>query len=82
MPPAGISDNIFEMSRKEREELGIRTLPGSLLEAERAFEKDTFIQEVLGEDLTWKFIRAKKAEYQVYRRQVTDWEIGEYLQKY
>ncbi|GAA6492940.1 type I glutamate--ammonia ligase [Candidatus Bariatricus faecipullorum] len=82
VPPAGISDNIFEMSRKEREELGIRTLPGSLLEAERAFEKDTFIQEVLGEDLTWKFIRAKKAEYQVYRRQVTDWEIGEYLQKY
>lgn len=80
--PAGIVENIFEMTAAERQKLGIRTLPGSLLEAEREFEKDAFIQNVLGDDLSQKFIRAKRAEYQAYRNQVTDWEVAEYLQKY
>jgi len=81
-PPERISQNIFEMTEKEKEELGIESLPGSLLEAVREFEKDSFIQSVLGEDLTKKFIKAKKAEYKAYRAQVTDWELKEYLQKY
>lgn len=81
-PPKGITDNIFEMTEAQRKELGITTLPGSLLEAAREFEKDSFIQSVLGEDLSQKYINAKKAEYMAYRAQVTDWEISEYLQKF
>ena len=70
------------MTEAEKEALGIEELPASLREAVREFEKDSFIQAVLGEDLSRKYIKAKKAEYRAYRTQVTDWEISEYLQKF
>lgn len=56
-------------------------LPGSLLEAVRAFEEDTFVQNVLGEDLSAKYVMAKKNEYQQFREYVTGWELEKYLHK-
>lgn len=79
MPPDSIDVNIFTMDKEERKNADIETLPGSLLEAAREFEKDEFIQKVLGKDLSEKFLVAKKKEYQDYRSQVTDWEIQKYL---
>lgn len=79
LPPDSVDCNIFEMSKEERKEAGIESLPGSLLEAAREFEKDKYIQGVLGEDLSKKYIRAKTREYAEYRSQVTDWEISRYL---
>ena len=81
-PPYPVNQNGFEMTEAQRRELGIEALPGSLLEAAREFEKDEFIQKVLGEDLAGKYVAAKKAEYKAYRAQVTEWELNEYLQKY
>jgi glutamine synthetase len=78
-PPERIDCNVFEMTANEREEKGIGELPGSLLEAVREFVKDEFIQEVLGKDLSKKFIEAKTSEYHDYRSRVTDWEIEKYL---
>ena len=54
-------------------------MPGSLREAAKEFQKDTFIQEILGEDLSRKYIEAKTSEYQDYRIQITDWELEKYL---
>lgn len=79
LPPAGVDANIYEMTKEERAEKGIEELPGSLLEAIREFEKDTFIQNVLGKELSQKFIEVKTREYKEYRAQVTDWEIKKYL---
>lgn len=42
---------IFCPVRKEREELHIDQLPGTLLEAVEELEKDTFIQKVLGDHI-------------------------------
>lgn len=81
MPPAAVNTNIYEMTKEQRKELGIEKLPGSLLEAAREFEKDSFIQSVLGEDLSAKLLLAKKQEYQEYRTQVTEWELNQYLYK-
>ena len=81
MPPESIEGNIFKMSDKERNEAGIEALPGSLLEAAREFRKDTFIQNVLGEDLSKKYIKAKTREYTDYRGQVTEWELNRYLHR-
>ncbi|MEZ3436899.1 MAG: glutamine synthetase family protein [Lachnospiraceae bacterium] len=78
-PPDSVDLNIFEMTEEEREKAGIERLPGSLLEAAREFEKDRFIQQVLGADLSKKYIRAKTMEYADYRGQVTDWELSKYL---
>jgi len=81
LPPESIDCNIYEMTEEQRKEARIDSLPGSLLEAAREFEKDDFIKGVLGEDLAEKFVRAKKEEYKAYRGQVTDWEIEQYLHR-
>ena len=81
MPPKSVDCNIYEMSEEARKASGIEMLPGSLLEAAREFEKDAFIQSVLGEDLSKKYIEAKTREYADYRAQVTDWEISRYLHR-
>ena len=81
-PPASINANIFALTAKERKELHIDQLPGTLLEAVEELEKDTFIQDVLGEHIAGKYIDAKRKEWHEYRSQVSEWEIQEYLYKY
>ena len=79
MPPKSVNRNIYEMTEEERKIFGIDKLPRSLNEAAGEFEKDAYIQEVLGEDLSRKYIEAKTREYQEYRGQVTEWELSKYL---
>lgn len=79
LPPDSVDLNIFEMTEEERKNIGIEKLPGSLLEAAREFERDEYIQQVLGTDLSRKYIKAKTKEYADYRGQVTDWELARYL---
>ncbi len=81
MPPKPIDRNIFEMSKEEKKEMSIHSLPGTLREALYNLEQDEFIYHVLGEDFAEKYIRAKKAEWQDYTMQVTSWEIDQYLYK-
>lgn len=81
MPPAAIKENVFEMRLSEKEKLGIESLPKDLGAAIAEFEKDTYIQEKLGEHISRKYVEAKKAEWANYRKQVTEWEINEYLYK-
>ena len=79
MPPKAVNRNVYEMTDEERKIFGIEKLPGSLREAAIEFQKDTFIQEILGEDLSKKYIEAKTREYYEYRIQITDWELEKYL---
>ena len=81
MPPAAIKENVFEMRLSEKEKLGIESLPKDLGAAIAEFEKDTYIQEKLGGHISRKYVEAKKAEWENYRKQVTEWEINEYLYK-
>lgn len=81
MPPQSIDCNIFEMTAEQRKEAGIESLPRSLREAAKEFEKDEYIQAVLGEDLSRKYLKAKNKEYADYRAQVTEWELGKYLHR-
>ena len=59
-----------------------KLLPTTLKEAISELEKDTFIQEVLGKELCRHYIELKKAEWQDYTSQVTEWEIQRYLDQY
>ena len=54
----------------------------AFLEAVEELEKDTFIQDVLGDHIAGKYIDAKRKEWHEYRSQVSEWEIQEYLYKY
>ena len=76
-PPA--EDNVFEFDAGELAEANIRTLPGSLAEALDELRKDTVVQEALGDHVYRWFMRAKTAEWDAFRLQVTQWELDRYL---
>lgn len=81
-PPESVDKNIFHMTPEEKETEKIESLPANLREAILELEKDTFIRGVLGEHLAERYIKAKKAEWQDYTIQVTDWETEHYLSKF
>ena len=81
-PPASVDCNIFEMTKEERQASGIEELPSTLYEAIRELEKDTFLQEILGNHVCQRYIAAKKKEWQEYSMQVTDWEVEKYLYRF
>lgn len=73
----GIKNKI--MPQKSEEGVSAGSLPETLKDAIEEFEKSKWIQGVLGEKLYRDYLEAKKDEWQRYTRQVTDWEIEEYL---
>ncbi len=81
-PPKPISRNVYEMSESELRKNGIDNLPETLGEAIEEFEKDEFLKDLLGPHIYTKYLEAKKDEWNEFRSQVTDWEIGQYLYKY
>ncbi|MCX8103975.1 MAG: type I glutamate--ammonia ligase [Candidatus Bipolaricaulota bacterium] len=80
--PDPVEENIYELTREEREERGIGSLPGSLDEALTALKQDKIITAILGEHILEKYLEAKERELQEYRLAVTPWEIERYLEDY
>lgn len=80
--PEPVVQNIYAMNEETIKERGIDHLPETLGEAIDEFEEDEFLKQVLGTHIFYKYLEAKKEEWNVFRSQVTDWEIGEYLYKY
>ena len=78
LPPA-VTHNIYEMTEKERKSAGIESLPDDLFEAIKATEQSTLVKDALGEKVFEYFIRNKKDEWNEYRKQVTEYELGKYL---
>jgi len=72
-------DNIYHMSEKEREKIGIASLPEDLLEAIKTTEKSSLVKETLGEELFSYFIRNKRMEWDEYKQQLSQYEITKYL---
>ena len=78
-PPPTVEANVYEMGDAERERRGIGTLPGSLWEAIQLTEKSELVRRALGDHVFEAFIKNKKIEWDLYRTQVTDYEIKRYL---
>jgi glutamine synthetase len=81
-PPDSVDSNVFGMPEEEILSRGIKQLPETLGEAIDAFRNNEFVKEVLGEHIFTKYLEAKEAEWRMFRAQVTDWEVEEYLYKY
>ena len=79
-PPAPVSDDVYEYTPAELDEHSIGTLPGTLGEALEALAADEVIRNALGEHVFDAFHRAKSAEWDEYRIQVTEWERQRYLE--
>ncbi len=77
--PDPIEEDIFEMSRKERSELGIKELPGNLYAAIIEAESSPLVKKVLGDHVFKKFIENKKIEWDLYRTHVSRFELERYL---
>jgi glutamine synthetase len=81
VPPAALNNiNLYHLSTEDREKYGVRELPGSLAEALGELEKDKVLRDALGETTYEAFARAKWAEWDDYRINVTDFEIERYLE--
>lgn len=81
LPPEPVSVSVMDMSTEEREALKIEALPATLGEAVEALKQDQLLCQVLGDHISQKYAEAKQAEWRDYCRQVTDWEIDNYLYK-
>jgi glutamine synthetase len=82
VPPEPVDRNIYTLTAKERAQLGIASLPGTLDEALDNLEQSALVRETLGEHIFHRFIEAKRIECEVYRTQVHAWEIEQYLATY
>ncbi|MFG6332766.1 MAG: type I glutamate--ammonia ligase [Lachnospiraceae bacterium] len=78
-PPDSMDMNMNALSAQERKKLGIERLPENLKEAVDEFEKDPFMREVLGEEVCRKYAEAKRREWEAYNRQISEWELRNYL---
>ncbi|MDF2631181.1 MAG: glutamine synthetase, type [Symbiobacteriaceae bacterium] len=79
-PPQPVNRNIYTMAPEERVAEGIDLLPTSLREALRELEADDVVRDALGPHIFTNFVEAKLIEWDVYRSQVHQWELEQYLQ--
>ncbi len=77
--PDPIERDLYHITEAERKELGIGSLPGSLIEAIELAEKSEIVREALGEHIFRNFIESKKVEWDDYRIRVHPYELETYL---
>ncbi|MDA3021992.1 MAG: type I glutamate--ammonia ligase [Actinomycetota bacterium] len=77
--PDGAEDDVWSLTEAERKAMGMEPLPSSLNQATLIMERSELIAETLGEHVFDFFLRNKKAEWEEYRREVTQWELDRYL---
>ena len=77
--PPQMESNVFNMSERQRAELGIQALPGSLFEAIQRAEESECLRAALGDRVLDTLLTNKRIEWERYRTRVTDYEIHEYL---
>ena len=82
VPPAGVNQNIFEMTEEERSRSHIDTLPGDLITANRHLLEDTLICSALGTHVINGLNSIALMEWDSYRTTVHPWEIDQYLTRF
>lgn len=82
IPPTPIEENIYEFTEDKAEQYRIETLPIDLGRAVKALKNSELMKKTLGEHVHTKFVEAKKAEYDAFRIQVSQWELDQYLELY
>ncbi|MFB6109965.1 MAG: glutamine synthetase family protein, partial [Halodesulfurarchaeum sp.] len=80
--PDPVRENIYKFDEEKRAEYDIQTLPENLSAAVDALAEDEVIRDALGEHVTEKFIEAKRQEFDEFNRDVTQWELDRYLEKF
>jgi len=74
-----VEKDVYHLSVDERKELGIDSLPGSLIEAIELTEGSDLVRDALGEHVFHNFILSKKVECDDYRMKIHPYEIEKFL---
>ncbi len=77
--PPGAEDDVWNLTEPERRSMGIAPLPQNLHDAIEAMERSELVAETLGEHVFDFFLRNKRAEWDEYRQQVTEFERARML---
>jgi len=77
--PEPLERDVYNLTFEEMQELGVKCLPGSLIEAIEIAENSKLVKETLGEHIFKNLILSKKIEWDEYRKQVHEYEIKTYL---
>ncbi|WP_455364159.1 glutamine synthetase family protein [[Eubacterium] cellulosolvens] len=80
-PPEPTELNVYQLSYEERKARKIVSLPESLSEALKEMENSDLVKEALGETLYENYLVEKHKEWDLYRTQVTPWEVDRYIRK-
>ena len=74
-----LKTSIRNMSQEEKNNQGIQTLPENLSDALYEMEKDDWIKQVLGASFLEHYKKSKRKEWKSYMKQVSEWELAQYL---
>lgn len=81
-PSIEFIDNIYNTSDTRIKGSSFKNLPGSIDEATSKLVKDKVICDILGKHILTHFLQAKKIETKIYKTQVHQWELEQYLKNY
>ncbi|MDK2867867.1 MAG: glutamine synthetase [Clostridiales bacterium] len=81
-PPAQISNNLYEYSDTEIDELNIERLPSNLYEALKEFSQSAMMREAVGDHAFKRYKEAAMYEWTEYSKYVSQWELNRYLRKF
>jgi glutamine synthetase len=74
--------DMYLQSDEKLDELGVKVLPRTLLEAVEAFRADPLAERVFGSELATSYAEIKESEWWDYHNTVSEWEYDRYLEFY
>lgn len=77
--PPPLEQDVRELSAADLEARGIVSLPASLNEAIRAFERSSLMRQTLGDHIVDSLVKNKRHEWAEYRAQVSQFELDRYF---
>lgn len=77
--PKPVEERVYGYEEDKRALLGIKTLPGSLVEAGKEFAADKVLTEALGPHVSEKLLKIQREDWNGYKTQVTPWEMERYF---
>ncbi len=77
--PEPMETNLYHLTAEQRRERGIVSLPETLGEAIDELSRSQLARKALGPHIFDRYVELKRAEWDEYRVQLTDWEMKKYL---
>jgi glutamine synthetase len=77
--PDPMETNLYHLTPEQRKERGIVSLPETLGEAVDELSRSELVRKALGPHIFDRYVELKRAEWDEYRVQLTEWELKKYL---